>query len=234
MGYWRYSILSIFDCNIENDGQTSNYFQIISQFHSEPSPHPHNVRKRARQLKDFINITPDWYLYAILDDISDSFAPFIKQIDVEVDSIDDLVLLLRESEQSDMLRRIGSCRKRVMHLLRLLSSKAEVIRGLLNRSEDRLPEGTYRTQDAANVLMYLGGIVNDDRTKSEDHARYCNPDVILYFGDIQGMSVYTIYHYQTHLICTINNWLSMHNKHRSHHHHVAKFESLWNDILASA
>jgi magnesium transporter len=183
------------------------------QFHFESSPHPHNVRKRARQLKDFINVTSDWINYAIVDDISDSFAPLIKQIEVEVDSIDDLVLLLRESEQSDMLRRIGSCRKMVMHLLRLLSSKAEVVRGLLKRSEDRIREGTYRYHEATTTntgagafslnrsgtatptqsglnwsgrdgaLRFMPSI--DDR--SEEDSRYTNPDVILYFGDIQGM-----------------------------------------------
>jgi Mg2+ and Co2+ transporter CorA len=187
------------------------------KFHFEPSPHPHNVRKRARQLKDFINVTPDWINYAIIDDISDSFAPLIKQIEVEVDSIDDLVLLLRESEQSDMLRRIGSCRKRVMHLLRLLSTKAEVIRGLLKRSEDRIREGNYRYHDAATAFMSMGGVsTNANRSgtatptqfgpsnfgrdgalrfipsvddRPEDNTRYTNSDVILYFGDIQGMAL---------------------------------------------
>lgn len=189
---------------------------MLSQFHFEPLPHPHNVRKRAKQLKDFINVTSDWINYAIVDDITDSFAPLIQQIEVEVDSIDDLVLLLRESEQSDMLRRIGSCRKRVMHLLRLLSSKAEVIRGLLKRSEDRIREGPYRIQEPAPgvAMANVGGISNvarsgtatptqsgvsagrdgafrffpghEEMLKTEDDTRYTNPDVVLYFGDIQG------------------------------------------------
>jgi Mg2+ and Co2+ transporter CorA len=161
-------------------------------------------------------VTSDWINYAIIDDISDSFGPLIKQIEVEVDSIDDLVLLLRESEQSDMLRRIGSCRKMVMHLLRLLTSKSDVIRGLIKRSEDRTREYNNRFYDAGNPLINLGGIAGIHRsgtatptqvapnafpregafkfmpTSSGDHRhpeeedKHYNPDVTMYFGDIQG------------------------------------------------
>ncbi|KAG2180972.1 hypothetical protein INT43_008554 [Umbelopsis isabellina] len=223
-----------------------NFYNIVFKhgiltFHFEPLPHPHNVRKRAKQLKDFINVTSDWINYAIVDDITDSFAPLIQQIEVEVDSIDDLVLLLRESEQSDMLRRIGSCRKRVMHLLRLLSSKAEVIRGLLKRSEDRLREGPYRLQEPAPgaAIANVGGITNlarsgtatptqsgvsagrdgafrffpghEDMLKSEDEARYTNPDVVLYFGDIQDHIItmlQNLNHYETILSRAHSNYLA--------------------------
>lgn len=81
---------------------------------------------------------PDWINYAIIDDIVDSFAPLIRQVETEVDMIDELVLILKESEQADMLRRIGNCRKRVMSLLRLLTGKADVIKGLIKRYEGRM------------------------------------------------------------------------------------------------
>ncbi|KAF9920114.1 CorA metal ion transporter [Linnemannia zychae] len=79
----------------------------------------------------------DWINYALLDDITDSFAAPIQTIEYEVDSIDDLVLLLRENETTDMLRRIGSCRKNVMAISRLLMNKADVIRGLMKRFDER-------------------------------------------------------------------------------------------------
>ncbi|KAG0287253.1 CorA metal ion transporter [Dissophora globulifera] len=84
-----------------------------------------------------ITLTPDWINYALLDDITDSFASPIQTIEYEVDSIDELVLLLRENETSDMLRRIGSCRKNVMMISRLLTNKADVIRGLMKRFDER-------------------------------------------------------------------------------------------------
>lgn len=86
----------------------------------------------------FIYSLIDWINYAIIDDIVDTFAPLIRQVETEVDMIDELVLILKESEQSDMLRRIGNCRKRVMSLLRLLTGKADVIKGLIKRYEGRV------------------------------------------------------------------------------------------------
>lgn len=109
-----------------------------------------------RQLNFFF---VDWIMYALLDDITDTFAPLIRAIEFEVDSIDELVLILKESEQSDMLRRIGYCRKRMMGLLRLLVSKADVVKTILKRSESRNTDG-------------LGPAL-------------C-PEVVLYLGDVQG------------------------------------------------
>lgn len=75
------------------------------KFHFRGTPHPQNVRRRIKQLKDYINVTSDWISYALIDDITDAFGPLIQNIEYEVDSIDELVLILKEAEQSDMLRR---------------------------------------------------------------------------------------------------------------------------------
>lgn len=111
------------------------------------------MRKRIRHLKDRIEVTPDWINYAIIDDIVDTFAPLIGEIEVEVDMIDDLVLILKESEQSDMLRRIGNCRKRVMSLLRLLAGKADVIKGLIKRYEGRMGR-----KNMGEIGLFMGDI----------------------------------------------------------------------------
>ncbi|CAO3684941.1 unnamed protein product [Rhizopus stolonifer] len=129
----------------------------IITFHFKPMPHPHNVRKRIKQLRDYINVTPDWICYGLLDDITDSFAPLIRAIEFEVDSIDELVLILKESEQSDMLRRIGYCRKRMMGLLRLLSSKTDVVKTLIKRGE-MAPEEGSRPALSKEVSLYLGDV----------------------------------------------------------------------------
>ena len=78
---------------------------IHRQFHFRGTPHPQSVRRRIKQLKDYINVTSDWISYALIDDITDAFGPLIQSIEYEVDSIDELVLILKETEQSDMLRR---------------------------------------------------------------------------------------------------------------------------------
>ncbi|KAF9992727.1 CorA metal ion transporter, partial [Modicella reniformis] len=108
----------------------------IITFHFRPTNHHINVLRRMEQMHSHITLTPDWINYALLDDITDSFASPIQTIQYEVDSIDELVLLLRESETTDMLRRIGSCRKNVMALSRLLSNKADVVRGLMKRFDE--------------------------------------------------------------------------------------------------
>lgn len=110
--------------------------RIYSQFHFRPTPHPQNVRRRIKQLKDYINVTSDWISYALIDDITDAFGPLIQSIEYEVDSIDELVLILKDAEQSDMLRRIGTCRKKVMGLLRLMGNKADVVKGLAKRCNE--------------------------------------------------------------------------------------------------
>lgn len=76
-----------------------------AQFHYRATPHPQNVRRRIKQLKDYISVSSDWISYALIDDITDAFGPLIQNIEYEVDSIDELVLILKETEQSDMLRR---------------------------------------------------------------------------------------------------------------------------------
>lgn len=53
-----------------------------------------------------------------------------------MDSIDELVLILKDADQSDMLRRIGTCRKKVMGLLRLMGNKADVVKGLAKRCNE--------------------------------------------------------------------------------------------------
>lgn len=131
------------------------------------------MRRRIHQLKDFIKVTPEWINYALIDNITDGFAPLIQHTELEVDSIDDLVLVLNGSEQNDMLRRIGSCRKTVMQLLRLLGPKADVLRSLIKRYEDKAKEMDYmRSLDNATPETEL------DEVKAHH-------EVTLYLGDIQ-------------------------------------------------
>lgn len=80
----------------------------------------------------------------------------IRAIEFEVDSIDELVLILKESEQSDMLRRIGYCRKKMMSLLRLLVTKSDVIKRLTKRGEHS--ENGNRPIITSDVIIYLGDV----------------------------------------------------------------------------
>lgn len=227
----------------------------VLTFHFSATPHPINVRRRARMLKDHLTVSPDWICYALIDDITDSFAPMIESIEAEVYLIEDEIMRMHsgdrdstddsddsddesvinfhehrprrtndvfvrrhrsksvienpepskldflrlrkrdsrgdyisvESKRSavsksstttstdlsrivawkrkgDMLRRIGECRKRVMSVMRLLSTKADVIKGYSKRfSEsdvaiDNTPFINTRMASKHEILMYLGDI----------------------------------------------------------------------------
>ncbi|KAF8927977.1 tRNA (cytosine-5-)-methyltransferase [Dissophora ornata] len=158
------------------------------------------------QLHSHIVLTPDWINYALLDDITDSFASPIQTIQYEVDSIDELVLLLRESETNDMLRRIGSCRKNVMALSRLLSNKADVVRGLMKRFDERfavaIPTATTvlagspgsaavatgavggATPAAAATATPSGGKAEDNIGSLIQYQHHRDGEILLYLGDI--------------------------------------------------
>ncbi|CAO3612408.1 unnamed protein product [Mucor fragilis] len=162
----------------ESDATSPNYLQPIGiyilifqgfvlTFHFGAStPHSANVRKRMMHLKDCLTVTPDWICYGLLDDIIDTFVPLIRAIEFEVDSIDELVLILKESEQSDMLRRIGYCRKKMMSLLRLLVAKSDVIKTLIKRGGEHAS------------LPHKSGHGNNKRPT-------VSHDVIIYLGDVQ-------------------------------------------------
>lgn len=140
------------------------------QFHFRSSDIPHKVRQRTDQLKTYMVITPDWLNYAIIDAIVDEFGPTILQVEMEAVSIDELSLVLRRSEQSDMLRRISRCRRRSTQLSRLLTSKMDVIKSLIKRYEDR-----------ANGEL---DDISDEPLTAKSKKAFS--DVCLYLGDIQG------------------------------------------------
>ncbi|KAJ2491496.1 CorA metal ion transporter [Coemansia sp. RSA 2050] len=107
----------------------------IITFHMDPAVHQYHVLRRIRRQIDHIVVTPDWLNYAIIDDITDLLAPILQVIEFDVDAIDELVLVISSSEQSDMLLRISTVRKRIMMVMRLLQGKADVVRALTKRFE---------------------------------------------------------------------------------------------------
>ncbi|GBB86672.1 hypothetical protein RclHR1_13050001 [Rhizophagus clarus] len=145
----------------------------ILTFHFQPTPHQHNVRKRIQHLKDFITLTPDWINYAIMDDVTDYFAPLIQKVEFESDAIDQLVMVLKKSEQQDMLVRIGLCRKLVMTLLKMLGTKVDVIKGLIKRFEDKLFV-SESDKGLGDVTLYLGDIQDHIITMLQNLNHYEN------------------------------------------------------------
>lgn len=155
----------------------------VISFHFSLTPHPANVRRRIRQLKDYITVSADWISYALIDDITDAFAPLIQSIEDEVDDIDEQILQLHVSPEDspstppsspthppssssathnpppdaarggNMLKRVGDCRKKVMGLYRLLGNKADVIKGFAKRCNEQ-----WEVAPRSEIGLYLGDI----------------------------------------------------------------------------
>ncbi|KAI0008812.1 cora-domain-containing protein [Xylariaceae sp. FL0662B] len=166
----------------------------VISFHFSQTPHPANVRRRIRQLKDYMMFSPDWISYAIIDDITDAYIPLIQTIEEEVDDIDDRILQLHSSSDpqssvpkekllsinekdssaepnidngGDMLRRVGDCRKRVMTLYRLLGNKADVIKGFAKRCNEQ-----YHITPRSDIGLYLGDIQDHIVTMTGNLSHY--------------------------------------------------------------
>lgn len=95
----------------EGELQPLNMYMIVFReavitFHFSATPHPVNVRRRARLLRDFLTVSADWICYALIDDVTDSFAPMIDSIETEVNLIEDAILKMHsgdtDSDDSDL------------------------------------------------------------------------------------------------------------------------------------
>jgi magnesium transporter len=136
------------------------------------TPHPANVRRRIRQLKNFITVSADWISYAVIDDITDAFQPLIQSLETQVDDIDDAILRMHldsdslgaksylgnndddtEKSDGDMLKRVGDSRRNVMGLYRLMGNKADVIKGFAKRCNEQ-----WEVAPRSEIGLYLGDI----------------------------------------------------------------------------
>ena len=187
----------------EQDTSNEDYLQPVNMyvvvfregvisFHFSMTPHPANVRRRIRQLKEYVIMSSDWISYALIDDITDVFAPLIQAIEEEVDDIDDSILKLHsgskeeqngkvkasktddgksesgeQSSGGDMLRRVGEGRKKVMLLYRLLGNKADVIKGFAKRCNER-----WEVAPRSDIGLYLGDIQDHILTMTSNLSHY--------------------------------------------------------------
>ncbi|WPK26663.1 hypothetical protein PUMCH_004022 [Australozyma saopauloensis] len=173
----------------------------VLTFHFSPISHPANVRRRVRQLREYVDVSADWIGYAMIDDITDGFAPVITAIEYEADAIEASVLDAQLINFSSMLRNIGESRRKVMTLMRLLSNKADVIRMFAKRCQDEASQFSYSTASRLNLNnmaqshnsqscgISFGpppgappGMMAQVQTQGTAHPR---ADIALYLGDIQ-------------------------------------------------
>jgi magnesium transporter len=129
---------------------------------------------------DYLILSSDWISYALIDDITDVFGPLIQAIEDEVDEIDELIMKMHSSNKEDssenvapsfgpgeMLRRTGECRKKVMGLYRLLSNKADVVKGFAKRCNEQ-----WEVAPKSEIGLYLGDIQDHIMTMTGNLTHY--------------------------------------------------------------
>jgi len=142
------------------------------------NPHAAHVRKRIGRLRDYVNLSADWICYALIDEIVDSFAPVLREIERETDTIEDSVFTARFEDSRAILQQIGECRKRVMSLLRLLGGKADVIRGFAKKCNDayavapRGDVGLYLSDVQDHVVTMMSNLGHFEKMLSRSHSNH--------------------------------------------------------------
>ena len=143
--------------------------------HQEPLAFGRTIAKRIRLLSARMGLgTADWVVYALLEDVVEQFTPAVRDIEIEVDSIDDLVLVLTHHDQADMLHRIAAVRKRLTVHTRLLSSKVELLRIITKRCGSRLGEDAliYMRDLQDHVTKMETNLYHYDETINRSHSNY--------------------------------------------------------------
>lgn len=187
------------DATSEDYLEPINFYVVVFRegvlsFHFSPTPHSANVRRRIRMLRDFMVLSSDWISYAIIDDITDVYAPLIQTIEEEVDDIDTAIVSFHSEDDQmkgekgektpfdgskseagattfdsggDMYRRVGQCRKQVMGLYRLLGNKADVIKGFAKRCNER-----WEVAPRSEIGLFLGDIQDHIVTMTGNLSHY--------------------------------------------------------------
>lgn len=147
-------------------------------FSFAPNRHVGVVRKRITALKDYVALSSDWICYALIDDIVDSFAPLINQIESETDNVEDQVFIARTDDSHNFLRTIGNVRKTVMALMKLLGGKADVLRGFTKRCNEnynvtpRMDIGLYLGDIQDHVVTMMSNLGHFEKMLSRSHSNY--------------------------------------------------------------
>ncbi|KAK6442143.1 hypothetical protein LTR95_001612 [Oleoguttula sp. CCFEE 5521] len=140
--------------------------------------HAAHVRKRIGRLRDYVNLSADWICYALIDEIVDSFAPVLRDVEIETDVIEDSVFTARFEDSRAILRQISECRKKVMALLRLLGGKADVIKGFAKKCNEnhavapRGDVGMYLSDVQDHVVTMMSNLSHFEKMLSRTHSNH--------------------------------------------------------------
>lgn len=171
----------------------------VISFHHSMSPHPANVRRRIRQLNDYMSPTADWVSYAIIDDITDVYGPLVSEIEEEVDTIDEDILYMHTTA-ADAADQTGIKQKPVPKQIkdsRLGTKKTERSSSIVKKDDEDKPESggdlLRRVGESRKKVMGLYRLLGNKADVIKGFAKRCNEhwevaprsEIGLYLGDIQ-------------------------------------------------
>ncbi|KAH7114524.1 hypothetical protein B0J13DRAFT_573356 [Dactylonectria estremocensis] len=145
-----------------------------------PNAHASHVQSRISMLKEHVLLSSDWICYALIDDIVDSFAPPIDRIGRETGTIEDQVFNARPNDIQEFNRKIGTARKNIMSLMRLLGGKADVLRAFTKRcNEDynvtpRMDIGLFLSDIQDHVVTMINNLSHFEKILAHSHSNYLN------------------------------------------------------------
>lgn len=146
--------------------------ECVISFQFTPTNHPAQVLNRITQVQQYGNeISTDWINYALIDDIIDAFIPVLKSCEYQVDHIDDLVLVY-QSEQFDMLKRIGTSRKQLNLLMRNMTTKESLIKMVANRCSDQAETRLYLEDIRDHVITMAMNLAHYEQTLTTSRSNY--------------------------------------------------------------
>ncbi|KAI9686310.1 MAG: CorA metal ion transporter [Bogoriella megaspora] len=210
----------------EQDESSENYMEALNMyvvvfregvlsFHFSMSPHPANVRRRIRQLSDYLILSSDWISYAIIDDITDVYAPLIQRIEDEVDEIDDEILQMHTTMENGTEKASKSKNKSSDDEKRSISSGDPT-------SGDSGGDMLRRVGECRKKVMSLYRLLGNKADVIKGFAKRCTEqwdvaprsEIGLYLGDIQDHIVTmtsNLSHYENLLSRAHSNYLAQIN-----------------------
>ncbi|KAK4994223.1 CorA metal ion transporter [Elasticomyces elasticus] len=191
----------------------------VISFHFSMTPHPANVRRRIRQLSDYMSPTADWISYAIIDDITDAFAPLVQRIEDEVDQIDDAILSLHSSSENEDEKPKKPAKAKELESEKQGSGRSDAGEPT---SGDSGGDMLRRVGECRKKVMSLYRLLGNKADVIKGFAKRCNEhwevapksEIGLYLGDIQDHIVTmtgNLSHYENLLSRAHSNYLAQIN-----------------------
>ncbi|KAF2743821.1 cora-domain-containing protein [Sporormia fimetaria CBS 119925] len=186
----------------------------VISFHFSMTPHPANVRRRIRQLQDYLILSPDWISYAIIDDVTDAYAPLIERIEDEVDEIDEAILRLHSEEEEQEKEKSKSYSYNNPHYTKQPDGTKE--------EQENGRDMLRRVGECRKKVMSLYRLLGNKADVIKGFAKRCNEqwdvaprsEIGLYLGDIQDHIVTmtgNLSHYENLLSRAHSNYLAQIN-----------------------